>query len=117
MKGNKTTAMTPDSLTAFQELRDMRTEAIRDETGAEPDEAALADIVSLRGWSVIKEFIQDQKNKLDDALRETMGNGSSFEAIGAKAIVVDTVKEKLDAIIDYVESTAGFVLEKASKNK
>lgn len=103
------TAVVPDSLKALQEVRSLRNEAVAQETGVSKDEAALADLTAMDGWAVLRNFIHGEIDSLEKAVSMTMASGASFEAIGAKAIVATTVKEKLLGLIEYVEAHATYV--------
>lgn len=58
----------------------------------EEDEKALAYMARLKGWKLLKEYIERIEADLDKMVLATIESGASYEEIGRKTAVKEIVK-------------------------
>jgi len=73
----------------------------------EDEQKALAHLSKLKGWKLIKEYVERINEELDDMVRLAMSNGASFEEIGKKTLVKELTKDVTRRIIAYADDATG----------
>jgi hypothetical protein len=81
--------------TSFKEFATLGVEETQDEDSKnvlDEEKKALAYLGNLKGWKILKEYIERMETDLDNMLATTVSSGESFEEIGKKAAVNEIVK-------------------------
>lgn len=78
------------------------------------DETRLGTLGQSEGWLLLKDYINDLKDSLDQAYKTAMESGMSYEEIGRRTIIAQLTKEYLDKVVEKVED-AKTALESGQK--
>jgi len=92
--------------TNYKEFSTLGKEEDQDEESKgllEDEQKALAYIGNLKGWKILKEYIERIESDLDSMITSSVANGSSYEEIGRKTAVREVVKNVTRRIIGKVE--------------
>ena len=95
------TAIKPDFF--FKQLPSLQ-EADREaeKKGATDDERALYAMSQGRGWVILRDYILDLYNDLNQVNKNAITSGSSLEEIGRNTIVVSLTQDILDKTLNKV---------------
>lgn len=107
-------ALTPTRSAILQMARDLKGVDEKDiKKGIDKDESALADLMGMPGWKVLKTYIKDKQQALKPNYQgiDTADDDSFFKNLGLRTMVYDLLSEQFDDIIAKVEETKAEVEE------
>lgn len=94
------TAITPDFF--FNSLPSMQADTEAAKKGATDEERALFALKQMKGWTVLKDYIENMYKDLNEVNKTAIASGASLEEIGRNAIVVNLVQEIIEKILNKV---------------
>jgi hypothetical protein len=95
-------AIKPD---VFNRLPVFEEEEEKDISGLSEEEKVLASGAKTTFWKVLKEYIEEVVNNLDEVNEMAISQGADYEEIGKNAIVVSATKGIIKKIINKVEDS------------
>lgn len=70
--------------------------------GATEDERALHAMSQIKGWQVLKNYLEQLYKELNDTNKTAMAAGASLEEIGRNTVVVTLTQEIIEKLINKV---------------
>lgn len=106
----------------FATFSQMRAERAQEEIkaakkGATYSEQSVASLTSHSGWSEVEKYIFERISALQSGLQTAIASGSSFEAIGQRAVVARMAQEELEGILNFVRTREKYISELNEKEK
>lgn len=91
----------------FASLGDKETQPEESKNLIEDEQKALAYMSRLKGWKILKEYIERIEEDLDKMVLTLLAEGADYEEIGKKTAVKEIVKNVTRNIKQYVEDAKG----------
>ncbi len=98
MKNNKGQALKPN----FFSENLVKQNKVVEKSEATDEEKHLYSLSSHAGWLALKEHIATQIGILEDLNKQAISSGMSFEQIGYNSVVLNGVKEIVEAVFNKV---------------
>jgi len=102
----KNAAIKPEYFADIRQLRSLKTQDKIKEKGLDPEEGLLHALADTEGWKILKQFINDISDDLDDLTKVQMEKGATTSEIGATAVTVQLCKEILSKILNKVNDAS-----------
>jgi hypothetical protein len=71
--------------------------------GASDEERALFAMSKTGGWKLFKDICESSLKELDELNRVAIGNGAGYEELGRNTVVISSVKDIINHLINKVE--------------
>jgi hypothetical protein len=85
-------ALTPTSFKEFATLGHEETQDEESKNVLDDEQKALAHLGSLKGWEILKEYIERIESELDTLISAAIASGASYEEIGKRTAVREVVR-------------------------
>jgi len=93
-------ALTPDFF--FNSIPSMQADNEADRKGATEEEKALFALKQMKGWLVLKEYIENIYEEVGSINKTAIARGQTLEEIGRNAVVINLVQEVIERILNKV---------------
>ena len=93
-------ALAPDFF--FNSLPSMQADVEAEKKGATDEERALFALKQMKGWVILKDFIENIHSDLNNVNKTAIASGASLEEIGRNAIVISMTQEIIERILNKV---------------
>ena len=107
-------ALTPSRSSLLQFARDIKKNEKADKK-LDGDDLALAELVQLPGWKVLKRLVENTKNNLKPNFDLEGNDDDFFKSYGMRSVIYDIVSDQLNALVRRVENAEEIVAETRSE--
>lgn len=93
------TAITPDYF--FKQMPSIReADKEAEKKGASEEERMIFAMTQMKGWLILREYIETLSGELNEVNRTAIQNGASLEEIGRNTVVVSLTQDIISKILN-----------------